>query len=70
MTLAHPHHPRQPDRSPTAHPVEMRPPTPAELRRLFDHVVVTDPLFHLFLAATTGARRGQLLALRWTDIDL
>jgi integrase len=28
--------------------------------------------FHIFLvlAATTGARRGELLALRWADIDL
>ena len=25
---------------------------------------------HLTLAATTGARRGQLLALRWIDVDL
>ena len=31
-----------------------------------------DVSFHLYLtlAATTGARRGQLLALRWVDVDL
>lgn len=31
-----------------------------------------DPAFHLFvvLAATTGARRAQVLGLRWRDVDL
>ena len=49
----------------------MRPPSPGEVAPLLAHVLVIDPLFHLFLvlAAMTGARRGQLLALRWIDID-
>jgi len=49
----------------------MRPPTPADVAALLAYTAEADPLLHLFvvLAATTGARRGQLLALRWTDID-
>jgi integrase len=50
---------------------EMRPPSPDEMIRLLDHVAADQPLVHLFLvlAATSGARRGQLLALRWKDVD-
>ncbi len=46
-------------------------PSPEEMVRLLNHVAVDQPLFHLFLvlAATSGARRGQLLALRWKDVD-
>ena len=56
---------------PRSEPVEMRPPTPADVAVLLVNTAETDPLLHLFvvLAATTGSRRGQLLALRWTDID-
>jgi integrase len=51
---------------------EMRPPTPAEVARLLESVAESDPALHLYLtlAAMTGARRGQLLALRWVDVDL
>ena len=56
---------------PRSEPVEMRPPTPAEVARLLESVADDPPLeLYLTLAATTGARRGQLLALRWTDVDL
>jgi integrase len=57
---------------PPAQPAEMRPPTPGQVNQLLGHAAQTAPLFHLFLvlAATTGARRGELLALRWSDIDL
>jgi len=50
---------------------ELRPPTPAEVNVLL-RVVVDRPLLWclLRLAATTGARRGQLLALQWRDVDL
>jgi integrase len=50
---------------------ELRPPTPAEVNALLA-VVVDRPLVWclLRLAATTGARRGQLLALQWRDVDL
>lgn len=42
------------------------------MSRLLEHVGKIDRAFHLFLvlAAITGARRGQLLALRWCDVDL
>ena len=51
---------------------ELQPPTPAELRRLLDHVATRDPQFHvlLVLAAVTGARRAQLLGLRWQNVHL
>jgi integrase len=43
--------------------------TPEELRR-FLLGVTDDPLGPAFwLAATTGMRRGEVLGLRWTDID-
>jgi integrase len=50
---------------------EMRPPSREEMVRLLNHVATDQPLVHLFLvlAATSGARRGQLLALRWKDVD-
>jgi integrase len=50
--------------TPTA---EQYPPTPAEVARLLDHVAADDPSLHvlLVLAATAGARRAELLALRW-----
>jgi integrase len=56
---------------PRDEPVEMRPPTPSEVARLLESVA-NDPPLHLYLtlAATTGARRGQLIALRWMDVDL
>jgi integrase len=45
--------------------------SPAQVARLLESVADDPPLqLYLTLAATTGARRGQLLALRWTDVDL
>jgi integrase len=57
---------------PDVEPAEMRPPTPAQVNRLLGYAAQTTPLFHLFLvlAVITGARRGELLALRWNDINL
>jgi len=45
------------------------PPTPAQVRKLIDHA---DPWYAVFLriAASTGARRGSLAALRWGTVDL
>lgn len=56
---------------PRLEPPEMRPPSPQEMVRLLNHVATDQPLVHLFLvlAATSGARRGQLLALRCKDVD-
>jgi integrase len=52
-------------------PIEMRPPTPRQVAQLLESVV-GEALLHLYLtlAVTTGARRGQLLALRWIAVDL
>ena len=50
---------------------ELRPPTPHELCQLLDHVRERDQAMHafLFLAALTGARRAQLLGLRWHNVQ-
>ena len=47
---------------------EIEPLTPAEVGRLLDHAV--DPWRPLIMvAALTGARQGEVLALQWGDID-
>ena len=51
---------------------EIDPPTPAELGRLFDACADAHPDLGtlIYVAATTGARRGELCGLRWSDVDL
>ena len=51
---------------------EMKPPDPDQVVRLFRLATESDPELATFimLAASSGARRGELLALRWNDIDL
>ncbi len=51
---------------------EPEPPSPEELVVLLEHLRVREPEFYVFvmLAAMTGARRAQLLGLRWRNIDL
>lgn len=51
---------------------ELRPPTPVEVVALFEAAQATDPALAAFLmlAASTGARRGELVALRRRDLDL
>ena len=51
---------------------EPRPPTPGELVVLLEHLRRVDSAMYAFvmLAATTGARRAQLLGLRWRNINL
>jgi integrase len=51
---------------------ELNPPTPEELRTLLKYLAEADPALHTFvtLAAFTGGRRAQLLALRWRNVDL
>jgi integrase len=48
------------------------PPTPENVVRLLELAEAEDPDLAVFLrlAAGTGARRGELCALRWSDIDL
>lgn len=50
----------------------MDPPTPADVVRLIEAASQEDPDFGCFLllAATTGARRGELCGLQWRDLDL
>lgn len=56
---------------PSVRPAGIRAPTTAEVRRLIDAAVDRDPSLGrmVLLAALTGARRGELCALRWTDLD-
>jgi integrase len=51
---------------------DIRPPSPEQVRRLFAEAAEEDVTFGVFLqlAAATGARRGELVALRWPDVDL
>jgi integrase len=67
------------DTSPTSHSSppravwsEMKVPTPAQVSALIKTAEEKDPVLAaaVALAALTGARRGELVALRWSDIDL
>ncbi len=51
---------------------QLAPPKPDGVVKLIDKAEADDPDFacYLLLAATTGARRGELCALRWSDLDL
>ena len=50
---------------------DIKPPTPVEVLRLIQTADEADPEFSCFLrlAAATGARRGELCALRWSSFD-
>ncbi|MGH9154499.1 MAG: tyrosine-type recombinase/integrase [Acidimicrobiales bacterium] len=58
-----------PPRVPTP---DIHPPSPVELAKLFAVAGGTDPDLadFILLAAATGARRSELVALRWSDVDL
>jgi len=47
------------------------PPTPEQVAQLIERAWTKDPAFGLFLhlAAVSGARRGELCGLRWSDLD-
>ena len=49
----------------------LKPPSPDEVVRLFRLAQESDPDLATFimLAASSGARRGELIALRWKDVD-
>ncbi len=51
---------------------ELEPPDPGEVIRLVEIATNQDPDFGCFLllAATTGARRGELCGLKWSDLNL
>ena len=58
-------------RPPRVRTQALQPPEPEEVLRLIAEAERSDPDFACFLlvAATTGARRGELCALRWSDLD-
>ncbi len=61
------------DASPPRVPMkELKPPNPDQVVRVFRLAEEVDPELATFimLAASSGARRGELLALRWHDLDL
>jgi integrase len=49
---------------------KLRIPDTAEMRLLVDPAADTSYALPIMLAATTGARRGEVVALRWCDVDL
>ncbi len=49
---------------------EMQPPEEATTLRLLDALAGTPLYLPTVLAVTTGARRGEILALTWADVDL
>jgi integrase len=57
-------------RPPRASRPALEVPNAAGLRRLIDAAVGSPWEVPILLAATTGARRGEILALRWSDLDL
>lgn len=58
--------------APSQHRGAIRTPDRDQLAKLLAAAEVTDPMFAVYLrvGAATGARRGELCALRWSDIDL
>jgi integrase len=56
---------------PRAVKTKLTPPNPAEVARLIDRATTLDPAFGCFLhiATSTGARRGEVCALRWRNLD-
>jgi integrase len=61
------------DASPPRVPMkELKPPDPAQVVRVFNLAREADPDLASFimLAASSGARRGELLAIRWNDLNL
>jgi integrase len=58
----------QPPAAPTPNPT---PPSAAEAARLLEEASQDHPWgVFVWLAMTTGARRGELCALRWSKVDL
>jgi integrase len=55
---------------PKAKPAELQVWTPGQLRTFLLHVRQDRNYAAWLLAATTGMRRGELLGLRWIDVDL
>jgi integrase len=57
--------------TPTAAKPDLRIPTPAELRTLIDAASRSEPwAVPVLLSASTGARRAEVLAVKWSGVDL
>lgn len=56
--------------SPSVGPTAIQAPSPTDVQRALAALEETNPPMHLFihLAAATGARRGELVGLRWDDL--
>jgi integrase len=54
---------------PRAERPTLRIPTPEEMRVLVDASTGTSWEIPILVAATTGMRRGEILSLRWADVD-
>jgi integrase len=56
---------------PAVHKPEIVPPSGAEVRAMIEAAAEVEPMFAalLTLTAVTGARRGELCGLRWSDVD-
>jgi integrase len=67
-----PYNPMDAVRQPSKPKPSPHPPTPAQTARLVEEATQQDPEWglYLWLAVVTGARRGEMLALRWTHLDL
>ena len=57
---------------PRVAPPDIKPPSGSELARLLQRALEHSPELacYLVLAAATGARRSEVIALRWIDLDL
>lgn len=57
--------------APKAQPHKITPPEPRDVVALIRAAEKLDPSFgaFLFVSAATGARRGEVCALRWTDVN-
>jgi integrase len=57
---------------PPVRAAEITAPEPDEVRRIIEAAEAVEPTLAvlLLLAALTGARRGELCSLRWTDLDV
>lgn len=66
------HNPAADARPPKITKKELRPPTAEEVRKLIDLAATRDRALYTYviLAADSGARRGELVALRWRNVDL
>jgi integrase len=66
------HNPAKQATAPSVQRADVRPPEPEDAARLLSAATAESPELGLFLrlAVVLGARRGEIISLRWSDIDL